>query len=547
MINRQDPMVACVIGYRLMHGEWPTLLRYGVDKGRLPIHRAIEERLEMVPARDGVSWIAEGGEGRQFKLSDDSIVAVSARTRGLLERWLGRPSRWLERVLHTPIWTTELGLYTRKRLSDEGAAAVGEVACRTAEELTAGGLSRDSLLEVATLLHDRGLALGMTVQSDDGGVVVTKSGVEPEQVFPRLDFEAVGAGGSTVPCVGGRRMTVLQALGALSEEHAAIAAAGLARRPALAGSAALERLLHAPLAGAARAARMNANQLVAYALNRVTAFHDMSDGVSSSWKAEVYGALTWVGILEYECGLRHYGISGEPCESYAELGARVRGIGEARAFQYVESFNACVRRLRPPLPVTQATVTVLRRLGKPVLLEQWWRTLPRSVRPEQPRDLAAMAALGEWGWLRRVTIEPCAGTFVAGLDAHAVRSHAVGIGAVFEESYDWGAANVGTAARLAQLSIRDTRAAFERDARWTRASSDWFVRSGRGGGTLGARARGLADCDACTTLEDLHRLLSNDEGLNEVRAARRGCEMPPAEVLARMLGAGTVRLEQRAA
>jgi hypothetical protein len=377
--------------------------------------------------------------------------------------------------------------------------------------------------------------------------MVTKAGADPEGAFHRVDFEAVGAGGSTVPSMFGRRKTVFQALAAMGEEHGALAETVLARRPVLAGSAELEQLLHSSLAGAARRARMNANQLMGHAMNRVWAFRDMSNGVSSAWKAEVQGALTWLATLEYEAGLNYHGIIGPPCESYADLGARVRGIGEERAFRYLEAFDAHVRRLRPPLPVTQAAVRVLKRFGKPVLLERWWRALSEPIRPESAAGLAAIGALGDWGWIRSVTIQPCAGTYVAGLDADTVRSYAAGIAAVFDDLHDWGVASVRTAARLARLSIRETRSVLERDPRWTAASRDWFIRGGRGGGTLVARARGISSCDACSTLDDLHRLLANDESLQEVLAARKACEMPPADVLGMMIGLGKVRLKQKAA
>lgn len=547
MINKQDPMLAAVVGYRLRHGEWPVRLRCGITPASLPIHEAIRARVTTLPSRDGTTWIAEGEGGRQFKFTDETLVLASVRSRGLLERWLGRPSRWLERQLNTRLDETAMSDRTCKRLAAAGMVTIMDVARRRFEAWDEPGFGRVLMLDVATVLYDRGLAFDMTLQQTSSGVEAKGAGVEPDQLFHTLDFEGIGKGGSAAPSSGGRRPTVLDALGALSVEHRSLADAALSTRPVLPGAAALEGLLHGSLAREARVAGMATGQLVGYVANRALAYHGIINGAPTSWNAEVEGALSWLNGLQCEAGLRFHGISGRPCDSYAELGQLLGAISESDAYGAVESFNAGVRRLHPILPVTCATVAVLRSLGSPVLVERWWRALPKRIRPAAPADLVTIGALGEWGWLKGVVVLPCMDTHVAGLDENTVRSYAVGIAAVFEDLKDWGAANVHTASSLSGLSVREVRAALERDQRWTRASNEWFVRGGQRDSVLASQARDLVRRGGCANGEAVHRVMVSDAAMREARAARKGWDVPPAGVLDLIIGAGTAAADRRAA
>jgi hypothetical protein len=403
MINQQDRTIGTIVGYRLQYGVWPTLLRCGRPQRHLAVHDVIATRIELVPSRDGRSWIAEGERGRQFKFPDDQLVPSPARARGLFEAWLGRPSCWLERWLAESLEQTELRPYTCKRVRELGAHTVGDVARRTNEDWAmSSDVSRTTLIEVATMLYDRGLAFGMTFDQRDEGVVVMDRGIEPDVLFHRLDFDTVRWDGAVVPSSAGERRTVLQGLAALSAEQASMAEAALAVRPVLPGAAALEWMLHSSLASAARESRMTTAQLLGYAADRVAAYHGMANGISSTWRKEVEGAVTWLGGYEARAGLHFHGISGTPCDSYAEVAKRAGMIDETWAFNAVEAFDVAVRRFNPTLPVTRATLRVLRKLGNGASYTQWWKALPLEIRPTACDELTAIGALVGWGWVRRL-------------------------------------------------------------------------------------------------------------------------------------------------
>lgn len=535
MINRQDPLLATVVGYRLRHGEWPKRLRVGGALRRSPLHDAIAARIALNPPQ-GSTWVAEGDDGRQYKFDENELVPSSTRSRGLVERWLATkrdggpepiPSLWLQRQFTAALDRTTLLKPMLRSLAEQRITTIKEVACRSSRDLTeVAGVSSRTLLQLGAALYDVGLGFGMKIEETEAGTIVLESGIEPTALFPQSNFEAVTADGATMPSRCGAALVVQQALNA---EDAALAASVLAVRPPLPGTAELERVLHEPLAHRARRSRMGAPRFVEYVSRRVAAYRVVMNGGRSTWLEEVQDALAGLPRDELEAGCHYYGIGRELCDTYAEVGGRT-GANESSAYQLVKAFEEIVKAMRPVLPVCRATFSPLERFKKPVWIEQWWEAVPASIRPPSARDLASMASLDAWGWIRPISVWHCLDTYVAGVDDDAACKFASDVRCVMRQLRRWGAARVDRVAQRAHLTAAQVRAAFERDRRWLSASDEWFVTPS--GGVLGRTLRSALCGRRPRTLAGLRRSLV---GVRDTELVHYGAEIPPFEVVRMLL------------
>lgn len=531
MINQQDPMLTAVMGYRLTHGAWPSRLRACGALPRSDVHDAIAERVTIVPSQSA-SWIAEGDGGRQYKFDENELVSSSDRARGLLERWLATwkdgapaavPSAWLERELAAPLASTGLSRPALNRLGRRRVDTIGALSKYSRAELTRlVGLGSSSLIQVAALLYDRGLAFSMEFEATPAGVIVTQPGMEPDVEFARRDFDAVSRG-RVVPMEHGERLTAREALGV---ELGAVADAALAVRPPLPGAAELERVLHDSVAHQARRSQMTASEFIDFVVRRVAAYSGMARGVASSWMAEVDDAIAGLPPNEREAGAHAYGIGRTRCDTYTEIAHRVGGT-ESSAYQLVQAFDARVRAMRPALPVCRRTVAALHALHKPVPITDWWEALPHEIRPSSPNDLSSLAALDAWGWIRPIAVYYGAGTYIVGTDHAEAAGVAKAADYTIDTLYQWGVARVSKVARVIGLSEQQARAALERDGRWASAPGGWFVSTGARGGHVGARVRELLRRGT----PDLPALRAALLGLRTSRMRGYGAEYPPLDVL----------------
>jgi sigma-70-like protein len=240
--------------------------------------------------------------------------------------------------------------------------------------------------------------------------------------------------------------------------------------------------------------------------------------------------------------VRYLGLDGQQGETLETLGAQA-GVTRERVRQIVQRFIDRNSSLRPPLPICEATISVLKTAEGPLTLDRWSEELPEVLRPDSPSVLNALRTLERWGWLAENTWLRAGGFLlvVPGMGREELgREFLRRVTPALRNAMALGAASV---AQLS-LALHEQRTAVESllrsSGRWEQADGDWFVLKESRGYLLPHVAEKMLAILGPLTVDQLR------SGLRRYRESkfRQRLEVPPRQILRRVLKAAGMRVSE---
>src|SRR5436309_1488128 len=158
------------------------------------------------------------------------------------------------------------------------------------------------------------------------------------------------------------------------------------------------RMAQTPLLRATSEWRMRPPAVLRHVGAAVAILERLADGHPVSVLNEI--SLLFHGLSDRDRTfvVRYLSLDGKPDETLEALGAQA-GITRERVRQIVQRFVDRNSSLRPPLPICEATIEVLKKAELPLTLEGWNEELPDLLRPDSPSALSALRTLERWGWV----------------------------------------------------------------------------------------------------------------------------------------------------
>ncbi len=302
------------------------------------------------------------------------------------------------------------------------------------------------------------------------------------------------------------------------------------------------RMVETPLLDANTEWRMRPSTVTGHVAAILVVLERLVEGHSVSILDEV--SLFYHGLSDRDRTfvVRYLGLDGQPGETLEVLGAEA-GITRERVRQIVQRFIDRNSPLRPPLPICEVTVAVLKNTEGPLTLDRWSEELPDVLRPNSPSVLSALRTLERWGWLGENTWLRAGGflLLVPGVGREEVgREFLRRVTPALRNAMALGAASVAQLSLALNQQRTVVESLLRSSGRWEQVDGDWFVLKESGGYLLPHVAEKMLAVLGPLTVDQLR------SGLRRYRESklRQRLDVPPRQILRRVLKAAGMRVSE---
>jgi hypothetical protein len=270
--------------------------------------------------------------------------------------------------------------------------------------------------------------------------------------------------------------------------------------------------------------RMSARSLLTHMRALISLFLRSYDREDISVRDEIDILLRPLNERNRHFVATYFRLYGDSSATLEDLGL-TGGITRERVRQIVTKFKNYWVAVRPPMPICETAAERLNAQTKPVLVEEWYASLPDEIRHHGTNQLAALQTLSRWGWYPeqtwyrnvRLVLVASGGDRYAELKSRAreiisalARARNNGVADISELSSELGESEAST---LRLLSISDE---------WIPASDKRYLLSDARQTLLGREARKMVSLLGPLSLEVMRRGLARAKE----RRARKFAQLP---------------------
>ncbi len=351
-------------------------------------------------------------------------------------------------------------------------------------------------------------------------------------------------GSMTDPAVEPRDTPVCELL----EERAQVRLAGILAKCGVEGdplrgvAERLQRMMQTPLSRATTEWKMLEHAVVSHASAVVELLGRLVEGSRVTPLDEISLLSRGLSARDRIFVSRYLELDGRPGDTLEALGAEA-GITRERVRQIVQRFIDRNSPLRPPLPICEATVEVLKNTEGPLTLDRWSEELPDLLRPDSPSVLSALRTLERWGWLGENTWLRAGGFLlvIPGMGREDVgREFLRRVTPALRNAMALGAASVGQLSLALHQQRTVVESLLRSSGRWEQVDGDWFVLKESEGYLLPHVAAKMLAVLGPLTVDQVR------SGLRRYRESkfRQRLEVPPRQILRRVLKAAGLRVSE---
>lgn len=302
------------------------------------------------------------------------------------------------------------------------------------------------------------------------------------------------------------------------------------------------RVVHTSLLSAISEWKMRTPAILSHITGLVAVVERLTEGQRVSILDEISLFYRALSDRDRTLVVRYLGLDGRPDETLEALGVQA-GITRERVRQIVQRFIDRNSPLRPPLPICEATLAVLKNKNGPLTLDRWSEELPDVLRPDSPSVLSALRTLERWGWAAENTWLLAGGFLlvVPGVGRENVgREFLRCVTPALRSAMALGAASVAHLSLALSQQRPVVESLLRSSGRWEQVDGDWFVLRDSGGYLLPHVAEKMLAILGPLTVDQLR------SGLRRYRESRfrQRLDVPPRHILRRVLKAAGMRVSE---